>query len=271
MQQTLVETPRREAPPGPAHEVDRYGREPSPGQHSLRRSVFLHLAPGAALTAFVLVAAPVARDWGFPAIFALFAGIALVIVPLELGYLMLEARRRTGRWSPMAVIPYRNRLRPRTMVLATAALAGWFTVVLAVSVTLLDERIADTLFAWVPETIREFAAFEDDGATYTTWALVVLFAVAFLFNGFVGPVVEELYFRGHLLPGIDRLGARAPVLNAVLFSLYHFWTPWQNLGRIVALLPWTFAVWRTRSVALSIAVHVTVNVTFLLLVLAVFL
>ena len=59
-----------------------------------------------------------------------------------------------------------------------------------------------------------------------------------------------------------------PVLNAVLFSLYHFWTPWQNIGRILGLLPWIYTVWRKRSVALSMAIHISVNCIFLLLVLA---
>ena len=97
-----------------------------------------------------------------------------------------------------------------------------------------------------------------------------VFAAAFAINGLLGPVVEELYFRGHLLPRIDRFGRAAPVLNAVLFSLYHFWTPWQNVGRILGLLPWIFTVWRKRSVALSMAVHISVNCIFLLLVLAAF-
>ena len=56
--------------------------------------------------------------------------------------------------------------------------------------------------------------------------------------------------------------------NAVLFSLYHFWTPWQNIGRILGLLPWIYTVWRKRSVALSMAIHISVNCIFLLLVLA---
>ena len=80
----------------------------------------------------------------------------------------------------------------------------------------------------------------------------------------VQETVEELYFRGHLLPRIDR---GTPVLNTGS-SLCHFWTPWQNIGRILGLLPWIHTVWRKRSVALSMAVHISVNCIFLLLVLA---
>ena len=130
---------------------------------------------------------------------------------------------------------------------------------LAISIALLDPWLAHTVFAWYPESIRNMATLDATGNTPATWVLVIGFAVALALNGVLGPVAEELYFRGHLLPRIDRLGRAAPVLNTVLFSLYHFWSPWQNLVRVVGLLPWVYVVWRKRSVQLSIAVHGTAN------------
>jgi len=235
----------------------------SPEQHSLPRSIVLHLLPGAALFAFVVATAAL----GIPAVVALLAGIALVIVPVELGYLLYQAKQKAGRWSVWEVVGYREPLPARRIALWAVPLVAWFIVMLFLSVAVLDERIADGLFSWYPESVREFASLEGDG-TYATWVLAVFFAAAFAINGILGPVVEELYFRGHLLPRIDRFGRGAPILNAVLFSLYHLWTPWQNVGRILALLPWIYTVWRKRSLALSMAIHITVNCIFLLLVLA---
>ena len=71
--------------------------DPEPmSQHSLALSIVLHLLPGAALTVFIVLAAPVVTSFGFPVVFALFAGIALVIAPIELGILLLHAWRTTG-------------------------------------------------------------------------------------------------------------------------------------------------------------------------------
>jgi membrane protease YdiL (CAAX protease family) len=235
----------------------------SPEQHSLPRSVALHLLPGAALFGFVLLAAAL----GMPAILALLVGIALVVVPLELGYLLYQGRSRTGRWSVWAVVDYRQPMRARRIALWTVPLVAWFILMLSLSVAVLDGWIADGLFPWYPESVREFASFEGD-STYATWVVVVVFGVGVAVNGILGPLVEELYFRGHLLPRIDRFGRGAPVLNAVLFSVYHFWTPWQNIGRILGLLPWIYTVWRTRCLALSLAIHISVNCIFLLFVLA---
>lgn len=69
-------------------------------QHSLGYSIVLHLLPGVALMLFIVLAAPVVRGWGFPAIFALFIGIPLVIVPLELAtcFTRPDAPRGGGRW-----------------------------------------------------------------------------------------------------------------------------------------------------------------------------
>lgn len=234
-----------------------------PEQHSLVRSLVLHLFPGAALFAFVVAAAAI----GVPAVVALLAGIALVVVPLELGYLLFQGRRRSGHWSLSEVVAYGEPMPSKGVALWAVPLVAWFIVILIFSTAVLDERIAEGVFSWYPESIREFASF-DEGTTYATWILVVFFAAAFAINGVLGPIVEELYFRGHLLPRIDRYGRGAPLLNAVLFSLYHFWTPWQNAGRVLALLPWIYTVWRKRSLKLSIAVHISVNCIFLLLVLA---
>jgi membrane protease YdiL (CAAX protease family) len=53
-------------------------------------------------------------------------------------------------------------------------------------------------------------------------------------SGLVAPVVEELYFRGYLLPRIDRLGIWAPLIGALLFASQHVWTPLQDPGRAIA-------------------------------------
>ena len=65
-----------------------------------------------------------------------------------------------------------------------------------------------------------------------------------LINGIFGPIVEELYFRGYLLPRISQLRGWAPLFNSVLFSIYHFFSPWQNPLRILAFTPVFYACWK---------------------------
>ena len=172
-------------------------------QHSLVRSIALHLLPGAALFAFVIAAAAL----GIEPFGALIAGIVLVIVPIELGYLLVQAKRTTGRWSVLAIVGYRERMTNRELVRSALPLVLWFLAMLFVSIALLDAPIAKALFSWYPESIREFASPEDGGTT-PTWVMIGFFAAAFAINGVIGPVVEELYFRGYLLPVSPAMAAR---------------------------------------------------------------
>jgi uncharacterized protein len=244
-------------------------REPAEAeQHHLATSVLLHLWPGAALLAFVLATAPFFARFGIPAPFVLFLGIPAVIVPIELGTLLVHARRRTGSWrlSPLTV-GYREQLPRRRRRWLVAGLVTWFMVFFLVSTAVVDPFLAERVFGWLPDAVLQFSTFDDGGVEPSTLVTLLLLLTAVVFNGVVGPVVEELYFRGYLLPRISRLGRGAPVLNTVLFSLYHFWTPWQNPARIIGLVPMTWMVWRERSLRIGIATHVIVNLVFLTLLL----
>jgi hypothetical protein len=109
----------------------------------------------------------------------------------------------------------------------------------------------------------------EDFARYSTAALVITWVLGFVVNGIAGPMVEEVYFRGYLLPRISRFGVWAPLINTVLFSIYHFFTPWQNVGRILGLLPLVYAAWWKRSIYVSMGAHALGNVSAMLLMLPV--
>jgi membrane protease YdiL (CAAX protease family) len=55
------------------------------------------------------------------------------------------------------------------------------------------------------------------------------------------------------------VGKWAPFLNTVLFSIYHFFSPWENLIRIVASYPLVYTVWKKRDIRFGILVHILVN------------
>src|SRR5918993_2586461 len=90
--------------------------------------------------------------------------------------------------------------------------------------------------------------------------MLIMWVFGLIVNVIAGPVVEEMYFRGYLLPRISRFGAWAPLINTVLFSLYHFFSPWLNVSRIITFLPTIYAAWWKRSIYLSMIVHILGNV-----------
>ena len=123
---------------------------------------------------------------------------------------------------------------------------------------LLDPLIRDARFGGLPDWFRELVDV-DAVSAYEPSAWTVTLVAYFVINVLVGPVVEELYFRGYLLPRTSRAGVWAPLVNAALFSLYHFWTPWSFLARIAGVTPFVYAVWRTENVYLGMVVHVLLN------------
>jgi hypothetical protein len=217
----------------------------------------LHLLPGAIATLlFVLLAAPVEAA-GYPPLAAFLIAIASVIVPFELGTIVLAGRRDDRGGGLLAAIPYRRPMRGRDWLtwgpgLLVAAIIGFGVV------GLVEPPIRDGLFGWLPTWFVAPVPL-DSISDYSRSAWIVTLVALFALNSLIGPVVEELYFRGFLLPRMSRFGRWAPLVNVVLFSLYHFWSPWQLLSRIAGVTPFAYAVWWKENVYLGMVVHVLLN------------
>jgi uncharacterized protein len=237
---------------------------PAVRQHELSTLALLvlHLAPGVLMTAGFIVLAPAAEALGFPPIAALLAAIVLVLVPIEIGVLSSAARR--DGVTIAGLIPWRRPIPGRTW--------AWLVPTLIVVAFLgfglhqaIEPALIDRFFSWLPEwyvTPLLIERISDYGAAAWITTLIAYVAI----NGFVGPIVEELYFRGYLLPRMERFGRAAPWINVGLFSLYHLWSPWQVVARIVGLGPTVVAVRQRRNIYLGMAVHCTLNTLGVLLV-----
>ena len=185
-------------------------------QLSARTLIALHLIPGALVTVAFVLFAPLVKAAGFPPIAALLAAILLVLVPVELG-IVLRAVRRDGA---AAALPYRQRLGLRKWFWLMPLLIAVAFVGFGVH-RLVEPWLIAHLFGWLPEWFV-FPIPSNGIHDYSTSSWMVTLCAFFLLNGVVGPVVEELYFRGFLLPRMERLGRLAPLVNATLFSVYHF-------------------------------------------------
>jgi CAAX protease family protein len=237
-------------------------------QHSLSRSIALHLLPGALILGFYLtVGVPVATRLGYPSLFGLLLAVAFVLVPFELGWLLYLGTKRNGRLSLEGIVLYRDRMPVRRLAALVALLFGW-AVLVGATLSWIDAMLLEGLFSWVPHRYLIEQGLGSYLTQYPRSALIVTLLAGLVLSGVVGPVAEELYFRGYLLPRVSRLGRLAPVFNVVLFALYHLWTPWQAVTRIVFILPAVYVVWRERNIYVGIWAHCIGNTVGLVLVLA---
>lgn len=224
-------------------------------RHSLPLSIALHLVPGAFIVAaYLLIAEPFVKAIGFPIFLAWAIAMAIGLAPVQLGLLLWLGRKRNGRFSLRGVLNYRGKPISRGKITALiTVLIVWMSVV-ALSLTSLDALMFDWFFTWVP--------FEGAGGSGTTYIdgysrsfVVITLLVCLPFTGWSFPYIEELYFRGFLLPRIAYLSWGAPALNTVLFSVYHFWSPWAMLSRIIFMFPAVWLVWKKQDIRISIGMH----------------
>jgi CAAX protease family protein len=234
--------------------------------HSAWTSIALHLIPGALLTAVYYVIAPAFMMAGYPAMLPLLVCILVILIPIELGILFYQGRKLNGRWSLQGVVLNRERIPLWQYFVFVPLLLAWGAAVFLLF-TRVDYFFIRSFFGWLPRWSMQ-AISVASAAAYPPGALLLTTGAAFLLNGVLGPVTEELYFRGYLLPRIPASRVWAPLINALLFSLYHFFSPWQNVTRIVALIPLVYAVAWKRNLYISLITHVLLNILGMISLLA---
>jgi len=225
-------------------------------QHSVARTLVLHLLPGALVLVFFLAVAPLVRGIGFPPAMAVYLAIVFVIIPFELGYLIYQARKNGT--SLGNIVLYRQPVPRGQFLTLVAALFVWGIIIFPL-VSPVDSFVKASLFPWLPEWLDYTNGFTTGFTRFSTASLLITLAFGLIANGIAGPVVEEIYFRGYLLPRISRFGAWAPLINTVLFSLYHFFSPFGFVSRTIQFLPVVYAAWWKRSIYVSMIVHVLGN------------
>ncbi|MFC9996938.1 CPBP family intramembrane glutamic endopeptidase [Nocardia sp. NPDC127526] len=226
-------------------------------RHSLPLSIALHLIPGALIVAaYLLVGEPFAETIGYPTLLGWAIALCLVLIPVLAGLLGL-GRKLNGRFSLRGVLHYTDKPVPRGKLVAmTIPLIVWMMAV-GFALAPVNNFFLENLFAWLPFADTGGGTAYIDG--YSHSIMLTTMVICLPLTGISLPLIEELYFRGFLLPRIAHLGDRAPVINTVLFSLYHFWSPWMFLSRIIFTFPGFWLAWRNKDIRPAIGMHVGVD------------
>jgi membrane protease YdiL (CAAX protease family) len=217
--------------------------------HSLIQSIILHLLPGVLTGGFYFLALqPVAR-MGYPSIFALYLAIAFILVPVELGFLLVQGKKKTGRFSLQGLISYQKSI-PWWQYFV------WVTIIFVIVGALMtlfkpiDSFLQKNLFFWMPDVNTGL-----DG-TYSKTILIVTYSMSLIFNVLLGPIVEELFFRGYLLPRMK--GKFARLFHSFLFAAVHVFTPWMIIARTIGFLPILFGTTK-KNIYVGMIVHMLCN------------
>ena len=222
-------------------------------RHSLSETISYHLLPGVGILAGYVLITPFVRNAGLPSAMSISLVVLLVLIPLELGILYWQGKKRNGKFSLEGIVL--NREKTPALQFAQLTFAALFGAVLFFALLGWLDKTLLTLFAWLPN----WFFINEDVSVYSKTIQFVNWLGIFLITGILAPYVEELYFRGFLLPRMAWMKSWAPVVESFLFALYHFWSPWQLVTRFLAVLPLVYIVNRKRDLRIGVAAHWLLN------------
>ncbi len=224
-------------------------------QHSILKSILLHLLPGAPILLVYIIAAPFFVKLGFPPAFALCLAIPIALIPTQLGILLFTSKKEYGEWSLKSMLSYTKKVSVWQYIVFGIIIIAWSGLCFMILSKPVGGFLIEKLFSWAPEWFINGNTFEGSKKILLiTWIMIMVL------GNILGPIVEELYFRGYLLPRISRLKGWAIILNAVLFATYHFWSPWEVITRSIAVLPVSYIAYKKRNIYIGMIAHVVLNI-----------
>ena len=228
----------------------------TPSQHTLLQSFLLHITPGVLATVAFILFKPMLDAVGYPPLLAFLLSILLIDLPVLLGIMFYEGNKLNGRFSLNGIVLYREKVSWGMFALV---FIGAFIVVflLIMLITPINIFLTERLFSGMPKWM--FLEEQSQYLAYAKNVLVITFTFQLVLTGIVLPWVEELYFRGYLLPRISRYGSWTPLIGGLFFGLYH---SWQLFGFLTVFLLGTalsyIVMWK-RDIRLGISLHVFAN------------
>ena len=225
-------------------------------QHSLTKSLLLHVTPGILVTVVFVLLKPLLDSTGFPPLLAFLLAVLIIDIPFMLGVMFSEGKKLNGRFSLEGVVLYRSKLPWKTFILVfIGAFVGVYVLVMLA--TPLSTFLTESVFAGLPDWV-----FLEEQIQYEVYAknvLVLVFVVQLIVTGIILPWVEELYFRGYLLPRISRFKKWTPLLGGFAFGLYHVWQLYDFSTVFLLGAALGYVVWWKKDIRLSIGLHVFAN------------
>ncbi|MBX6750757.1 MAG: CPBP family intramembrane metalloprotease [Micromonosporaceae bacterium] len=222
------------------------------------RSIVLHLAPGAAATVLFIATAPVLARAGLPPVWGMFAAVLLVLVPSELAII----RRFAPDHRIRSIVDARWPAPRRFLLLFLPTLAA--AILAPGLVQWLEPALHRSMQAVLPTW---WDLDPGDLGARPAWQVTITLAGWLLCFVVIGPITEELYFRGFLLPRLASRPALAVPANAILFALYHGWQPYTWATVAIFVVPLAIVALRPRGVVVAATAHCTVNLIGLLIML----
>ncbi|WP_371804570.1 CPBP family intramembrane glutamic endopeptidase [Candidatus Lokiarchaeum ossiferum] len=235
-------------------------------QHNVLKSVILHLFPGLlVLGGIFLFSQPIfceilGLDARFGPLLGWLMSITFCLIPVQLGILLYVGKRQNDSFNIKEVLGNKKNSPTKIYLIFIPIYIIFAFVFMFLLAPPVNNFFVEKIFSWYPQEYNFQNQMQDPASMQNYKGFQLIFILYILLSCIAAPFVEELYFRGYLLPRMDeKMGKGAPYINAILFSIYHFFSPWENLIRIVILIPLVYFVWIKKNMRLSILTHIILN------------
>ncbi len=184
--------------------------------------------------------------------------ILVVLIPSEIGIILYHSKKETGKFNFQSAFIMHEKI-PVIKIIGISIILMIFAAMIFTFISPIESSITiKSIYSGIPEYFKLADFFQNYG-NYPggiVMASMVLYAVA---NGLLGPIAEELYFRGFLMPRINRFGNWTPIIITILFSAYHLFSPWEFVTRVLACLPFVYCVYKKKNIYIGMTVHCMIN------------
>jgi membrane protease YdiL (CAAX protease family) len=183
-----------------------------------------------------------------------------ILFPIELFIVLYGGKKEYGRYSlKSAFSNYQKLCWWKIFIYGSLLLA--FAGIMSVTIAPLENMLFAPITNRLTHIIPPYFDWNniDYLKQYSKNILLLTCVMYFILNVIIGPIIEELFFRGYLTSKISRFGNYAPLIITVLFSLYHFWLPFNNLFRIIVFYPAAYFAWKKKNIYISIVSHCLYN------------
>lgn len=182
------------------------------------------------------------------------------LVPMELGVIMSASKKEYGAYSLKSAFAGQEKIAVWKMLVI-----AFVFFVIAGLLSIFVAPIENQIFATMRSNVLDNLPMGFDWTNYEymksfSKPIRILTCVCYgIFNVLIGPITEELYFRGYLTSHYKKQSPITPIFITVLFSLYHFWLPFNNGFRIVAFIPVVYVAYKKKNLYISIYFHCLCN------------
>lgn len=195
-----------------------------------------------------------------PSLLLFYTLTIFILFPFELGVVLWASKKKFGSYSLRSAFVNQEKANWIRTLIYGILLFG-FTGIVLFTIGAFENQLTSPISSKLAEITPDYFDWNnlENLRQYPKNILLLTFIIFGVFNILVGPIVEELYFRGFLTSKISNFGKWAPVIITVLFSLYHLWLPLQNLFRICAFFPAAYFAWKEKNIYISIVFHCLIN------------